>query len=101
MTWEQKLEATQALVGCYDVSLRMRKPGDWYVEVTGRYLGGDGLLRGMSGNGTTPEEAVNDDWVKFTAIRDDQYIVLNQGKTTRRHVRWNGYMWQELPVEAQ
>lgn len=93
MNWEQKLEAMQALCGKHNVSLCMRRPGDWYVEVINRSIGGDGLLRGSFGNGATPEEAVNDDWRQYVdELPNDRHIVLNSNGV-RSHWQWNGYRW--------
>ena len=97
LTWEQKLEALQCLG---DVCLRMRKPGDWYVSASGREIGGDGCLVGEFGNGTTPEEAVEDEWMRYvTELPLGRYIVLGAFSDNRRHVRWNGFMWQDIPVK--
>lgn len=86
MTWEQKLAALQLLA---DTSVRMRKPGDWYVSANGRGICGDGFERGCYGNGKTPEAAVEDDWLQMTSIPFDRYIQTRKGR-----FRWNGYMWE-------
>lgn len=94
MTWEQKLAALQVLC---DTSLRMRKPGDWYVSARGRNVGGDGLLRGAYGNGPTPEAAVTDDWRQLAEmLPSDRFIVVDGLTSGRRQVRWNGFMWDEV-----
>jgi hypothetical protein len=93
MTWEQKLAALQALC---DTSLRMRKPGDWYVSATGRGIGGDGLSRGAYGNGKTPQEAVEDDWRQIVEhLPSDRYVIARSYSIEKR-VRWNGFMWSEV-----
>lgn len=93
MSWEQKLEAMIRLCGARNVSLRMREPGDWYVEVEGRYIGGNGILQGACGNGSTPQQAVEDDWKKYVIdIGDDFYIVA----PNKLAYRWNGFMWKNL-----
>ena len=101
MTWEQKLAAMQAIC---DVSLRMRKPGDWYVATSGRDVGGNGMLTGEYGNGETPVAAIEDDWDKLTNLPDGLYIIL-EAYGNRRAVRWNDYMWadvkEELPAVAR
>jgi hypothetical protein len=48
MTWEQKLLAMQALT---EVSLKMRKPGDWYVDARGRRVKAGVMSHGIYGNG--------------------------------------------------
>ncbi len=105
MTWEEKFEAMKALLGG-NISLRMRKPGDWYVEASGRHVGGDGVLSGNYGNGSTPEEAVLQDWEKnVTNLPNDKYVVLsypNIGPTDpKKYYRWNGFMWKEFLVERE
>ena len=90
MTWEQMLEACETLG---EVSLKMRKCGDWYVcqlvEVK------DGMvLRSKCGNGITPEQAVKNHWKVLTKLKSHEYIVLNaMDLKTRRAVKWNGFMW--------
>lgn len=86
MTWEQKLMALQMIA---DTSLRMRKPGDWYVSTVGRDIGGNGILVGSYGNGATPQLAVEDDWrLMVETIPRDLYIATPKGK-----FRWAGFMW--------
>jgi hypothetical protein len=92
MTWEQKLAALQVLC---ETSLKMRKPGDWYVSASGREIGGDGMLIGEYGNGKTPEEAVEDDWRKIAEfLPSDRYVVTGAMRGSRKQVRWNGFMWE-------
>lgn len=90
MTWEQKFAALQALT---DTNLRMRKPGDWYVQAFNRELAGDGLLQSIYGNGKSPEEAVENDWLNVTQIPSDRYI-----RVKGKNYRWNGFMWAQVPV---
>lgn len=99
LTWEQKLAAIQALLGSYEVCLRMRQPGNWYVDTKGREITSDdsGILSSEYGNGRSPQEAVENDWRKCVdELPAHQYIVLNAGVKGRRHVRWNGYMWADV-----
>ena len=97
MTWEQKLDAMQALT---EHKLIMRKPGDWFVCASIE-VGGDGMLKGQYGNGETPEEAVLDHWENLvTGLQDHEYLVVRNptdfsggGKNT--YHRWNGFMWKD------
>lgn len=93
MTWEQKLEALQAISEC---ALHMRKPGDWYV---GQYrvevADGSGILMGRYGNGRTPEEAVENHWSELTGLEPNEYIVLDAYGEDRKQLRWNGYRWAD------
>lgn len=93
MTWEQKLQALQALT---DTSLRMRKPGDWYVCAVGRSVKEGAFLKGEYGNGISPESAVEDDFKKVAELLPpEHYIVVDRnGKRLAR--KWNGFMWQEV-----
>lgn len=90
MNWEQKLEALQVIA---DSSLRMRKPGDWYVDAYRREIGGDGMLVHSYGNGNTPQEAVEDDWRKMVEqLPANKYIQA----ADRKRYRWAGFMWKEV-----
>lgn len=71
LTWEQKLASLRVLT---DTVLRMRKPGDWYVSASGRDISGDGLygmLRGVYGNGSTPGDAVEDDYQEYYVVKEE------------------------------
>lgn len=97
MTWQQKAAALDAL---REIELHIRAPGDWYVH-QGISIGGDGVLVGSYGNGETPELAIEDHWrIYCEELPHDRYIVI-EGGIARRHVRWNGYMWQDLPIRKQ
>ena len=90
MTWEEKLEACNALARC---GLSMRKPGDWYVYQSGVELKRGCMLGGGGGNGTTPELAVLDHWEGHTNLQPGEYLVIGAMTPNRRAVKWNGYMW--------
>lgn len=99
MTWEEKLAALQSLGDC---CLRMRHPGDWYVSATSVEVSSGRMLEGRYGNGATPEAAVLDHWEKYTAlVGPGEVVVINAMSTERRHVRWTGYMWTDVPFERQ
>ncbi len=95
MNWEQKLWALDALAGAG--RLIMRQPGDWCsshsVEIKQR-----STLTGGAGNGPTPQEAIEDEWANLTErLGSDQYLVLRAPCDDRRAVRWNGFMWADVP----
>lgn len=98
MDWQQKAEALNALA---QINIRMRKAGDWYVQQSIEVKKqGSGMLSGQYGNGETPEAAIENHWGKLCEhLPVDSYIVIDAMCNTRRHVRWNGYMWLELPIE--
>ena len=101
MTWEQKIQACQAIG---DFSLRMRKPGDWYVSQSAekKKTNGAVLCGGCVTGAKTPEEAVNQHWDWLTSDEDGDRVVLHSMSDTElRDVRWNGFMWQELPREER
>lgn len=97
MTWEQKLAALKALG---ETSLKMRKPGDWYVEQIGvevKEVDGNGVIGGRHGDGRTPEEAVNNHWIELTEREPLAYVrIKHLGE--RQHVKWNGFMWADVSV---
>lgn len=92
MTWEEKFAACQALG---DAVLRMRKPGDWYVDQHAEIKDGC-ILKGEYGNGATPEAAALDHFEKLTALAPGEYVVTRAMGADRRAVRWNGYMWASV-----
>jgi hypothetical protein len=95
VTWEEKFAAIQALAR--EASLKMRKPGDWYVEAVGVEISEGCLLVGSYGNGRTPQEAVEDHWIKWTQLTGKQtHLVKNAMRDDRQTYRWNGYMWAEV-----
>ena len=98
MTWEQMLQAIAALGG--EPALRMRKPGDWYVEQRGVEVKQGSILASLYGNGATPEAAVRDHWQQLTDLKPDEVIVLSAAGPNRRHVRWNGFMWTDVDFTA-
>lgn len=90
MTWEQKLYALKALA---EVTLNMRKPGDWYACMHAE-LKGDGVLTSSAGDGASPAQAVEDLWEQYAEA--DVVVVLNaMDAQARREVRWNGFMWED------
>ena len=95
MNWQQKLSAVQALCGTFNVAVRMRNPGDWYVNDCTEIKDGS-ILRGEYGNGATPEQAVEDHWDILTNLPHEQYIVVRAAREDRRAVRWNGFMWEDV-----
>jgi len=99
MKWEEKLQAIRSLDS--EVLLRMYAPGDWGV-FTGIEIGGDGILTGAFGKGTTPEEAVLDLWrLIVTELKPGAVLVIRAYSPNRREVRWNGFMWEDLPCSVK
>lgn len=95
MTWEEKF---QALAAIGNISLHMRKPGDWYVRHDASLCWSQ-FKGGPYGNGTTPQEAVENHWEIFTTLKAPGYselrAVLASVGGQKKEVRWNGFMWCE------
>lgn len=97
MTWEQMFETIKALS---DASLKMRSPGDWYVSQPYVEIKRGIGLDGRYGNGSTPEQAVQDHWRVLTTLAADEVIVLHASTPNEReHFLWNGHRWKKVPKE--
>lgn len=97
MEWETKLAALNALSEC---SLKMRKPGDWYVSQSIE-IKDKSVLRSVCGNGVTPAKAVDNHWDQVTfELASHEYIIARdyyEGEVAKRlAVRWNGFMWDHV-----
>lgn len=95
LTWEQKLQALQALGPC---ALRMRRPGDWYVDTSISVKDGP-MLCGRIGSGSSPTDAVLSQWERVTALKAGEYLVIYN--PIRAAVKWNGFMWAHVDEEQQ
>lgn len=95
LTWEQKFDAIKALE--HDAHLRMRGPGDWFVGGTHAEIKREGTLVGLYGNGTTPQEAVEDHWRKWTKL--DTVLIKDARSPERSAWKWNGWRWMGLSKE--
>ncbi len=98
MKWEEKLQSIRSLDS--EVCLKMWLPGEWgaYTSIE---IGGDGLLHGAFGNGTSPEGAVLGLWNRIvTDLKSGEVLVLYAHSSKRREVRWNGFMWEDLPCSV-
>lgn len=95
MDWQQKAAALDALA---ELTIKFRKPNDWYVSQRVD-VKDNAILRGEYGNGTTPQEAVEDHWLHLVTNLEKSplYLVAFAGDDRRRAVRWNGFMWQDVP----
>lgn len=91
LTWEQKMAACKALAE--NISLRMRKPGDWYVDHRGVEIT-DGVIASSGCVGaTTPEGAVEQHWDFLTTLQEGERVVVNGLSEDRREYRWDDFMW--------
>jgi hypothetical protein len=100
MAWEQMAQAILALNGWENMTLHLREDGSWYVSDATEIRDG-GCLVGVSGNGSTPQEAIEDHWYQLTDLETGQYIVLRAMKENRRAVKWNGFMWADVNEELE
>lgn len=92
MTYEQKFAALGAI--SFNPALHMRKPGDWYVSLSGVERKEGGCLSSGCVSEATPEMAVESKWA--WAINPNHYLVINAMRDNRRAVRWNGFMWEDV-----
>ena len=88
MDYQQKFAAINAVC---EAHLCMRKPNDWYVNQPADIKDGS-VLVGEYGNGSTPQEAIENHSDIFTKLLHNKYIVSGNG-ACRKAVRWNGFMW--------
>lgn len=101
MDFQQKAEALAALTAL-SIKFREREhriggSEPWYVSQKVDVKEGSCLL-GTYGNGNTPEEAIEDHWkVLVLDLPRDEYLIVNSGLENRRAVRWNGFMWADVP----
>lgn len=94
-TWEDRLAALQALS---DASLRMRKPGDWYVSMSQTSISDGFMLSSGAGNGSTPAEAVEDIWQRYTNLPEGQVIAIGY-PPERTNAVWDGTGWKTWTPE--
>ena len=83
-----------------DVFVSMRAPGNWFCTVRGCEVGNGRTLSTPTSRSASPEEAVNDAWFGYTALKPDEYVVLNAMTDQRRCVILNGFMWADIPNQA-
>lgn len=100
MDWQQKAEALACLAElavCFrEKQWRIGGPEPWYIQQSIDIRDG-GCLHGAYGNGYTPQEAIENHWRRLVdELPPDKYLVVRNGDK-RRAVRWNGFMWQDVP----
>lgn len=96
MDWQYKAAALEALA---EISIKFRKPGDWYVSQDNVEIKDSRCLVGTFGNGATPQAAIEDHWKQLVYDIGAKYLVINPALTKRRAVRWNGFMWMDVPEQ--
>jgi hypothetical protein len=98
ITTEQKILALKAIA---ELSFQMRAPGDWFTNWKGVEIGGDGMLRSVSGNGADPFQAAEDLWKQATTLTAGQYLVTSAYGGGRKQHRWHDFMWHEIPISSE
>jgi hypothetical protein len=99
MDYRQKALALSAL-GWYEFAVKIRDTGEWYAVCAGE-IGNGRFLTTPTGNGGTPEAAIDDLWDRMTVLKPGELIVLDAYKgEARRTVRWNGFMWEPVREPA-
>lgn len=94
LTANQKFLAMKALG---DASIKMDVYGKWYVSIFAVEVKHGAMLSGLPVPHTeTMQDAVEQSWKGLTELSGDRYIVINAMGATRRAVRWNGFMWEQL-----
>lgn len=95
MDWQHKAAALDALA---EFEIKFRKMGDWYVSQNVE-IKDSAILRSACGNGSTPDEAIEDHWrqlVDDIAATPLYLVTRASSDTKRRAVRWNGFMWMDV-----
>ena len=99
LTTDQKWDAITA----FDPSARVEHRGnlhDWFIA-DGMHIGdGSGVIVGTYGNGTTPQEAVDEHWrIYVEELGPDRYIsaqIREGAEYVQYRVRWNGFRWANI-----
>jgi hypothetical protein len=104
MTLEEQWEALECIAPV-ELKLRQRHVTHvprWYASQSYVNRGGDGFLGSITGNGDTPQQAISALWEQARDLgKSSLFIVHDPPGGPRRHFRWAGFMWKELPREAQ
>jgi hypothetical protein len=97
LTLHQKACAMNALAS---ISIQMDMAHGWFVKqsVEQKRKSDSSILEGICGRGETPDEALADHWDHLIDLPIGAFLVINAYDDRRRHVRWNGYMWADLPL---
>jgi hypothetical protein len=97
MTWIEAYKALSALCHVGDVAIRMDVNSNWYVSLSSVERKEGGCLSSGGSHEATIEQAVMKKW--HWAIDPQYYLVINAMLPSRRAVRWNGFMWQDVQEE--
>jgi hypothetical protein len=89
MTWQEKFRALNELTPTY---LGINRFGDWHVAASSRSVKVGNFLESYGGKGSSPQEAVEDDWKKMA--ESQVLIVINAFSEHSEQFRWNGSRWE-------
>jgi hypothetical protein len=95
MGYEHKALALMMLVGWNNFAVKIREDKTWYVELAYLERKDKGMLVSHTSASETPVEAIEAAWEWATS--PDYYLVVQALRNTRRAVKWNGFMWQDVP----
>ena len=99
MSINQMFMAMKAL--CPDVQIRMGEGGGFYCRLPSVELKRGGILSGVGGaHCVTPDEAIESAWCSLVDLKEDQFVVVDAMRETRKLYRWNGFMWREFVEPA-
>ena len=68
----------------------------FYVSLDAQ-IGGDGLLCSVTEHRDTPEQAIDAAFKRLAAVSAPNYIVTDAFQGDRKHWRWNGAAFVEVP----
>ncbi len=87
-----------ALNALSEISLKMDIKGHWYVNqsVEFKERPDAAVLVGKCGRGETPDEALFNHWKMLSGVKAPALLVIQAYGDKRRHVRWNGFMWEDV-----
>ncbi len=101
LSFEQKVAAIHSLLNLGNsIAWRFNThgaapQGGWYCSAERVEISDGVILSGVLGNGSTPQEALDDLWDQLTNISgSERRVVIGAYSDVRRAVRWNGYMWE-------
>ena len=71
-----------------------------FVRMPHVEIGDGAILHSPPCHCGTFDEAINEHWREWVEqLKPDEYLVLHAtDRKNRKHFRWNGYMWKELPT---
>lgn len=103
MTTEQMVRALQALgeVGLSMTDPSVADPARWCCHVRGVEIADGSFLTSSSGFGATPEAAIIAQWETLTRLPANKWVAVGGYSDQRRNLRWNGYMWADVPLPTK